>query len=136
MNFIFFVNVNNILQSPIPVTKIFVDKLKNAVSYKRVLYRSNAVVTVPIVFLSHYIKRYKINSMQPYSVLPESIYGKYYEIPQKACERYIFHVMAYAFLCPKIEEYHFRFLFCLKIDHMFFETTFLTPFFECAIFPI
>ena len=25
------------------------------------------------------------------------IYGRYYEMPQKACERYIFHVMAYAF---------------------------------------
>ena len=36
------------------------------------------------------------------------IYGRYYEIPQKACERYIFHVMSYAFFkCPKIENFHF-----------------------------
>ena len=47
-------------------------------------------------------------------------YGMYYEKPEKACERYIFHVMAYVFLYPKIEEFHFRFRFCLKIDHVFF----------------
>ena len=74
-------------------------------------------------------------------------------MPQKACERYIFHVMAYAFFlnaqksknfifgsfsvfksitcflkCPKIEESYFRFLFCLKIDHVLF--------LKCPIFPI
>ena len=27
-----------------------------------------------------------------------ALYGRYYEMPQKACERYIFHVMAYAFV--------------------------------------
>ena len=44
----------------------------------------------------------------------------YHEMPQKACEREFstwehFH----NFLkCPKIEEFHFRFLFGLKIDHV------------------
>ena len=83
-NFIFSMNL-----SPIPVTKIFVDKVKNAVSYKRVLYRSNAVVTVPIMFLSHYIKRYKIDSMQPNSVLPESKYGRDGEMAQNSKRNWI-----------------------------------------------
>ena len=37
---------------------------KNAVLNKRVLYRSNVVVTVPIMFLSHHIQRLKIDSIQ------------------------------------------------------------------------
>ena len=28
----------------------------------------------------------------------QMFYGRYYKMPQKACERYIFHVMAYAFV--------------------------------------
>ena len=38
-------------------------------------------------------------------------------MPQKACERGIYHVMAYAFFfskCPKIEDVHFRFIFCFQ----------------------
>ena len=64
-------------------------KLENAVSYKRVLYRSNAVVTVPIMFLSHYIKRYKIDSMQPNPVLPESKYGNDGEMAQNSKRNWI-----------------------------------------------
>ena len=37
-------------------------------------------------------------------------------MPQKVCERGINHVMAYAFFskCPKIEDDHFRFIFCFQ----------------------
>ena len=35
-------------------------------------------------------------------------------MPKNACERGIYHVMEYAFFskCPKIEDVHFRFIFC------------------------
>ena len=42
--------------------------------------------------------------------------------PKKHLNYIYFHVMAYAlFKYPKIEEFHFRFLFCFQIDHVFFE---------------
>ena len=43
-------------------------------------------------------------------------------MPQKAFERGIYHVMAYAFFskCPKIEDFHFRYIFCFLINHVLF----------------
>ena len=40
--------------------------------------------------------------------------------------------------CPKIESFHFRFIFCFKIGHVLFlkYPTFLCSFFKCLIFPI
>ena len=46
-------------------------------------------------------------------------------MPQKAYERNTFHVMAYAIFFRNAP-FHFRFLFCLKIDHV--------RFFRCPIF--
>jgi len=42
-------------------------------------------------------------------------YTGYHEMPQKTFERGFSHVIL---KCPKIEEFHFRFLFCFKIDHV------------------
>jgi len=49
-------------------------------------------------------------------------YGEYYEMHQKACERWFCHVIAFAIFlkCPKIKEFHFRFFFYFEIDHVFF----------------
>ena len=62
-------------------------------------------------------------------------------MPKNACERGIYHVMEYAFFskCPKIEDVHFRFIFCFSIEYVFF---FEMPhfsmlnFFEMPHFPI
>ena len=56
-----------------------------------------------------------------FSGFAQNLYGGNYEIPKKACEGDIFHVMAYAFFkCLIIEEFHFRFLFGFKIYHVLF----------------
>ena len=41
-------------------------------------------------------------------------------MPQKACERWFCHVMAFVHLfeMPQNRKFHFRFLFCSKIDHV------------------
>ena len=56
------------------------------------------------------------------SLIYSHIYGSYYEMPQKACERWFCHVIAFAIFlkCPKIKEFHFRFFFYFEIDHVFF----------------
>ena len=41
----------------------------------------------------------KIGNEPSFQHFPD--YGEYYEMPQKACERYIFHVRPYAFLFEK-----------------------------------
>ena len=41
-------------------------------------------------------------------------YGGYYEMPQKACERYIFHVMAYA-ISFEMPHFIFGFFSILKL---------------------
>ena len=46
-------------------------------------------------------------------------YGRLYEIILKAFEGVPSHMMVFS-KCPKIEEFHFRFLFCFKIDHVLF----------------
>ena len=61
-------------------------------------------------------------------------------MPQKACERGIYHVSICIFFtkCPKIEDVHFRFIFCFLIDHvLFFRNTplFYARFFKCPFFP-
>ena len=66
-------------------------------------------------------------------------------MPGKACERWFIHVIAFAHFfskCPKIEEFHFRFLFCFKIDHVHFfrNARFsyhirLALFLKCPFFP-
>ena len=66
------------------------------------------------------------------------IYGRYYEMPQKACERYIFHVMAYAIF---FEMPHFIFgsfsLLKLITCILFEMPRFLMfIFLKCPIFPI
>ena len=41
-------------------------------------------------------------------------------MPQKLVKQVYFSRDGIFLKCPKIEEFHFRFLFCFKIDHMFF----------------
>ena len=42
-------------------------------------------------------------------------------MPQKGCERCIFHVMTFAFYCemPQIEDFLLRFIFGFQISHVF-----------------
>ena len=64
-----------------------------------------------------------------YFVSKISLYGSYYEIPGKACERYVFHVMADAnvFEMPKIRTISVSLFFCSNSHHVLF-------FLKCPIF--
>ena len=58
-------------------------------------------------------KRFRIKQLSSYN------YGCYYELRQKACERWFCHVIAFAFIMLKNRRISFLVpFFCFKIDHL------------------